>query len=110
MKTLIVLLLYIVFAFILGVVSYILKKKHTQFPDFRVGYHHKKLMENKETWESANNIAGNACAIFSGVGILLSLLLYFSQTEMGIALILFFIYAFLSIAVILVLPVQLSKK
>ena len=41
-------MLYIVFAFILGILSVVLKKKHTQFPDFRVGYHNKKIMENKE--------------------------------------------------------------
>ena len=39
-------MLYIVFAFILGILSVVLKKKHTQFPDFRVGYHNKKIMEN----------------------------------------------------------------
>ena len=41
------LMLYIVFAFILGILSVVLKKKHTQFLDFRVGYHNKKIMENK---------------------------------------------------------------
>lgn len=46
-------MLYIVFAFILGILSVVLKKKHTQFPDFRVGYHNKKIMENKENWDYA---------------------------------------------------------
>lgn len=35
-------MLYIVFACVLGILSVVLKKKHTQFPDFRVGYHNKK--------------------------------------------------------------------
>ena len=39
-------MLYFVFAGVLGSLSVVLKKKHTSFPDFRVGYHNKKIMEN----------------------------------------------------------------
>ena len=42
MENLFLFLIYIVFSFILGILSVVLKKKHTQFPDFRVGYHNKK--------------------------------------------------------------------
>ena len=51
MKVFAVLSLYIVFALILGILAFVLKKRHTRFPDFTVGYHDKRVMENKEKWE-----------------------------------------------------------
>lgn len=104
------LLLYIIFAFILGVLSVVLKKKHTQFPDFRIGYHNKKIMKNKATWDYANNIAGNLCALFAAIGIIISVFLYFLQTNINITIIIFFIYSITAILVILVFPVRMSKK
>lgn len=104
------LLLYIIFAFILGVLSVVLKKKHTQFPDFKIGYHNKKIMKNKETWDYANNIAGNLCALFAAIGIIISVVLYFLQTNINITIIIFFIYSITAILVILVFPVRMSKK
>lgn len=46
-------LLYLVLALILGILAFVLKKKHTSFPDFRVGYHHRELMESAQKWEYA---------------------------------------------------------
>ena len=54
MKVFAVLSLYIVFALILGILAFVLKKRHTRFPDFTVGYHDKRVMENKEKWENLN--------------------------------------------------------
>ena len=65
MKVFAVLSLYIVFALILGILAFVLKKRHTRFPDFTVGYHDKRVMENKEKWECANHTAGNLCAFFA---------------------------------------------
>ena len=93
-----ILLLYIIFAFILGTLAFVLKKRHSQFPDFRVGYHNKKIMENKEKWEYANNVAGNLCALFVVIDII------------GTTIITFFIYSITTILVILIVPIQLSKK
>lgn len=103
-------LLYIVFALILGILSVVLKKKHTQFPDFRVGYHNKKIMENKEKWDYANNDAGNLCALFAVMGIIVSAILYLLKTNISTTIIIFFIYSITTVLVILILPVQLSKK
>lgn len=110
MANLFLFLLYIVFAFILGILSVALKKKHTQFPDFRVGYHNKKIMENKENWDYANNVAGNLCALFAVIGIIVSGILYLLKANMNTTIIVFFIYSITTILAILVLPVQLSKR
>ena len=109
MGKIILIMLYIVFAFILGILSVVLKKKHTQFPDFRVGYHNKKIMENKENWDYANNVAGNLCALFAVIGIIVSVILYLLKANMNITII-FFIYTIAAILAILVLPVKLIKK
>ncbi len=103
-------LLYVVFALILGGLSVVLKKKHTQFPDFRVGYHNKKIMENKENWDYANSVAGNLCALFAVIGIIVSVILFLFQANINTTIIIFFIYSIIAILAILVLPVQLSKK
>ena len=99
-------LLYVVFALILGGLSVVLKKKHTQFPDFRVGYHNKKIMENKENWDYANSVAGNLCALFAVIGIIVSVILFLFQANINTTIIIFII----AILAILVLPVQLSKN
>ena len=103
-------LLYVVFALILGGLSVVLKKKHTQFPDFRVGYHNKKIMENKENWDYANSVAGNLCALFAVIGIIVSVILFLFQANINTTIIIFFIYSIIAILAILVLPVQLSKN
>ena len=36
----------------------------------------KKIMENKENWDYANNVAGNLCALFAVIGIIVSVILY----------------------------------
>ena len=110
MGKLVLFLLYVVFALILGGVSVVLKKKHTQFPDFRVGYHNKKIMENKENWDYANSVAGNLCALFAVIGIIVSVILFLFQANINTTIIIFFIYSIIAILAILVLPVQLSKK
>ena len=103
-------MLYIVFAFILGILSVVLKKKHTQFPDFRVGYHNKKIMNNKENWDYANNVAGNLCALFAVIGIIVSIILYLLKANIHQTIIIFFIYSITTILAILVLPIKLSKR
>lgn len=105
-----ILLLYIIFAIIAGTLAFVLKKKHSPFPDFKTGYHNKKVMENKETWECANNTAGNLCALFAASGIIISAILYFVNINMGVAIIVFFIYSITAILTILIVPVQLLRK
>lgn len=110
MANLFLTLLYLVFAFILGIISVVLKKKHTQFPDFRVGYHNKKVMENREVWDYANNMAGNLCALLAVIGIVISAILYLLKVKISTSIIIFFVYSVTAILLILVLPVLLPKN
>ena len=103
-------LLYLVLALILGILAFVLKKKHTSFPDFRVGYHHPELMASAQRCEYANRITGNLCALFAAVALILAIVLLVVKIEGRLALLLFFFFSFLSIAAILALPVLLSKK
>ena len=110
MENLLVLLISTIFAFVLGILSFVLKKKHSQFPDFRAGYHNKKIMVNKEKWEDANNLAGNLCALFAIIDMIVFAILYFVKLNIGITIIVFFIYSITTILVILIVPVHLSKN
>ena len=94
MKVFAVLSLYIVFALILGILAFVLKKRHTRFPDFTVGYHDKRVMENKEKWECANHTAGNLCAFFVLVSAIASVLLYLLKASVEAMIILFFVLFF----------------
>ena len=82
-------MLYFVFAGVLGSLSVVLKKKHTSFPDFRVGYHNKKIMENKEKWDYANNTSGNLCALFAAGSIFVSAILYLLKAKISTTIIIF---------------------
>ena len=110
MTTFVASLLYFVLAAVLGILAFVLKKKHTPFPDFRVGYHHRTLMESAQKWEYANRITGNLCALFTVVAPILAIVLLVVKIDGWLALLSFFFFSFLSVAAILVLPVLLSKK
>ena len=105
-----VLLLYIIFALILAVLVFVLKKKHSKFPDFRVGYHNQKIMASKEKWEYANKLAGNLCALFAIVDITICVIQYLIRANLYTAIIVFFAYSITTILVLLIVPVKLSKK
>ena len=83
MKVFAVLSLYIVFALILGILAFVLKKRHTRFPDFTVGYHDKRVMENKEKWECANHTAGNLCAFFALISAMASVFCVIRRCGIG---------------------------
>lgn len=102
--------LYLTLSVVLGILAYTLKKKRTKFPDCRVGFHHKAIMESREKWEYGNRLAGNLCAVFSAVGIIIAAILYMVEAGTTVTISAFFIYAFTSIATVLFLPVWLSKK
>lgn len=110
MKMVFLLSLYLILAVILGILAFVLTKKHTSFPNCSVGYHHQKAMESKERWDRTNRLAGRLSAFFAAVGVVLAGLLYAVKAEMNAVLLLFFVYAAVAIAAILVLPVRLSKK
>ncbi|MEE0678393.1 MAG: hypothetical protein UCI89_11340 [[Clostridium] leptum] len=110
MKVFAVLSLYIVFALILGILAFVLKKRHTRFPDFTVGYHDKRVMENKEKWECANHTAGNLCAFFALVSAIASVLLYLVKASVEAMIILFFVLSGVEVLAVLIFPVRICKK
>ena len=110
MGKILIALLYAVFAVILGVLAFILKNKHSPFPDFRVGYHSSDIMHSREQWERANILAGNLCALFAVLGLLIFAVLYFAQAGMGTTLAVFFVYSISSVIAVLIVPSQIAKR
>ena len=110
MKVFAVLSLYIVFALILGILDFVLKRRHTRFPDFTVGYHNKRVMENREKWECANHTAGNLCAFFVLVSAIASVLLYLLKASVEAMIILFFVLSGVAVLAVLIFPVRICKK
>lgn len=105
----ILLLIYILEAAILGAIAFIVRRKHSEFPDFKIGYHVKEAEADRESWEYANDIAGKICALFAMVFLAAGLFCYI----MGLS----FIYMFellllLTVAAVgctLCVPVYLLK-
>lgn len=105
----ILLLIYIMEAAILGAIAFIVRRKHSEFPDFKIGYHVKEAEADRESWEYANDIAGKICALFAMVFLAAGLFCYI----MGLS----FIYTFellllLTVAAVgctLCVPVYLLK-
>ncbi len=105
-----VLLPFMVFSIILGILAYVLIKKFSIYPDFRIGYHDKRVMESKEKWEYANKTAGKLCALWSAVVFSVSILLYHIKLGNKISLIILFTLCIVAVCSILILPIQLSKR
>ena len=103
-------LLYTVFSVILGVLAFTPNKRHSSFPDFRFGYHNSDIMHNREQWERANILAGNLCALFAALGLLVFAVLYFAQAGMGTTLAVFFVYFIFSVIAVLIVPAQIAKR
>lgn len=47
----ILLLIYILEAAILGAIAFIVRRKHSGFPDFKIGYHVKEAEADRESWD-----------------------------------------------------------
>ncbi len=95
---------------ILGILAFLLKYRHSDFPDFRVGYHMGSIMESKEKWDYANQAAGNICGISSAILFAAAALLYGIKAGIGICILLFFALSVPMIAAVLVLPIRLVRR
>ena len=100
-------LLYAVYALVLGILAVVLKRKHTQFPDFRVGYHNKKAMESKEKWDRVNAIAGSLCAVSAVAALIAYFILYLQNANISTMIIAYFVYCAVTIPAVLILPTRL---
>ena len=98
---------YVVYARVFGILAVVLKRKHTQFPDFRVGYHNKKAMESKEKWDRVNAIAGSLCAVFAVAALIAYFILYLQNANISTMIIAYFVYCAVTIPAVLILPTRL---
>ena len=105
-----VLLVFIALAVIFGVLSFLLKYKHSEFPDFRVGYHDERWMTDKDRWNYANRVTGNICLVSFVVFVVTAVILYCCKVALGANLIVFFALSLLAILGTLLLPIALVKR
>ena len=81
----ILLILFLLESIIFAVTGYLAGRKHTSFPDFRIGLHMKDAMKSREAWESANRLCGLLCVVGAAVLLSTGLLLYFLKCGTGTA-------------------------
>lgn len=105
-----VLLVFIALAVIFGVLSFLLKYKHSEFPDCSVGYRDRRLMSSKEKWDNANKLCGSLCFVCAVVSIIVPILLYLTKTGVALSITVLFIWSATAIALVLVIPIICSKK
>ena len=110
MANLFICFLYVLEGVIFGVLSFVLKRKHSEFPDLRVGYHDKRFMTDKDRWNYANRVTGNICLISFVVFVAAAVVLYCCKVALGTNLIVFFALSLLAILCALLLPIALVKR
>ena len=94
-------LFYAVYALVLGILAVVLKRKHTQLPDFR------EAMESKEKWDRVNTIAGSLGAVFAVAALIAYFILYWQNANVSTMIIAYFIYCAVTISAVLILPTRL---
>ena len=110
MANLFICFLYVLEGVIFGVLGFVLKRKHSEFPDFRVGYHDKRFMTDKDRWNYANRVTGNICLVSFMVFVVAAVVLYCCNVALGANLIVFFALSLLAILCALLLPIALVKR
>ena len=90
MANLFICFLYVLEGVIFGVLSFVLKRKHSEFPDLRVGYHDERWMTDKDRWNYANRVTGNICLISFIVFVAAAVVMYCCKVPLGANLIVFF--------------------
>lgn len=110
MANLFICFLYGLEGVIFGVLGFVLKRKHSEFPDFRVGYHAEKFMTDKDRWNYANRVTGNICLVACIAFAAAAVALYCCKMPLGANLIVFFALSLLAILGTLLLPIALVKR
>ena len=110
MANLFICFLYVLEGVIFGVLGFVLKRKHSEFPDFRVGYHAEKFMTDKDRWNYANRVTGNICLVACIVFVVTAVVMYCCRVALGANLIVFFALSLLAILGTLLLPIALVKR
>ena len=110
MANLFICFLYVLEGVIFGVLAFVLKRKHSEYPDFRVGYHDEKFMTDKDRWNYANRVTGNICLVSFVVFVVTAVVMYCCKVALGANLIVFFALSLLAILGALFLPIALVKR
>lgn len=110
MANLFICFLYVLEGVIFGVLSFVLKRKRSEFPDFRVGYHAEKFMTDKDRWNYANRVTGNICLVACIAFVAAAVVLFFCKVPLGTNIIVFFALSLLAILGALFLPIALVKR
>lgn len=110
MVALFICFLYGLEGIIFGVLAFVLKWKHSECPDFRVGYHAEKFMTDKDKWNYANRVTGNICLVSCMIFVAAAVVLYCCKVALGANLAVFFALSVLAILGVLHLPIALVKR
>ena len=110
MANLFICFFYVLEGVIFGVLGFVLKRKHSEFSDFRVGYHDERWMTDKDKWNYANRVTGNICLISFIVFVVAAVVMYCCKVPLGANLIVFFALSLLAILGTLLLPIALVKR
>lgn len=110
MATLFICFLYGLEGVVFGVLGFVLKRKHSEYPDFRVGYHDERFMTDKDRWNYANRVTGNICLVSFMVFVVAAVVLYCCKVALGTNLAVFFALSLLAILGVLLLPIALVKR
>lgn len=110
MANLFICFLYVLEGVIFGGLGFVLKRKRSEFPDFRVGYHAEKFMTDKDRWNYANRVTGNICLVSFVVFVVTAVVMYCCKVALGANLIVFFALSLLAILGALLLPIALVKR
>lgn len=106
----VIILIYVIEIIIYAVIAHILMKKHSEFPDFSVGYHVKEAMESKEKWDFSNKTAGILCIVFSVIFLISAVITFITDMSRAAVLILFFTVSVTSVIFVILVPAILLKK
>ena len=110
MANLFICFLFILEGVIFSVLGFVLKRKHSEYPDFRVGYHNERFMTDKDRWNYANRVTGNICLVSCIVFVVTAVVMYCCKVALGANLIVFFALSLLAILGTLLLPIALVKS
>lgn len=102
--------IYIIEIVIYAVMSYILIVKHSEYPDFSVGYHVKTAIESKEKWDFSNKTAGVLSLIFSIILFICAFATLFMHMSKLISVILLLSVSIISIVCTIILPMAFCKS
>lgn len=106
----VILAVYLIEAGIYALTAFIMFKKHSEFPDFSIGYHMKAAIKSKEKWDYANRTAGVVSGVFAGVILAAALLLMAFRAGESAAILCLFAVSLIAISGVLLIPLQLLKR